>query len=103
MPTLADGIARTLDGLGKAGAVADVVTNEAVEVAGFVGRLAKEREVDVDSLMTGDDETDRAYLQAADVEAALNSGIDWAALPAEVLKQAYSIVRATAAVVAIVG
>ena len=96
-----DAIAATLAALGKTDEVVGVVSEEAVKVAEFIGSLAKSKGVDIASIMDGDPEVDRALLQAADVEAALNSGIDWANLGAEVLEQAFNIVKMTAAVAAI--
>lgn len=98
---VSEAVEATLAALGKAGAVAGVVSAEAAEVAEFVGALAKSKGVDISDIMDGDPEVDRALLEAADVEAALNSGIDWAGLSVEVLKQAYSVVKAAAAVAAI--
>lgn len=96
-----EAIAKTLNALGRAEAVAEVVQPEAAQVAEFIGGLAKKKNMDLTDFLDSDPEVQRALLQAADVEAAIHSGIDWASLSADVLKQAYSIVKATAAVAAI--
>ncbi len=78
---LAEGIADAKAVLTTVEAATPVVMAAALDIIETGKALATERGVDIRSIITGDEFTDRALFEAADVQAAIGRTIDWSGVP----------------------
>jgi myo-inositol catabolism protein IolC len=78
---LAEGIAEAKEVLTTVEAATPVVMGAALDIIEAGKALATEREVDISEIITRDPFTDRALMEAADVEAAIGRTIDWSGVP----------------------
>lgn len=81
MSDLATGIDKAKAVLGAAEFATPVVMNAALDIIEVSKALATDRGVDIRAILTGDEFTDRAFLEAADVQAAIGRTIDWSGVP----------------------
>ncbi len=68
-----------------------VVMGAALDILELGKSLATRRGVDIRKILTGDPFTDRALLEAADVQAAIGRAIDWSKVPSAAFKVAGTI------------
>jgi hypothetical protein len=92
---------KALDGMGKSALIYAEVDEAVATVVENAALLAKSRDVDVTDMLNGDPEHDRAILDAAEIEGALNSSIDWSAVPVAVLETAWTVLKAATAIAAV--
>ena len=90
MSELADGITKFKKVLATAENATPLVMGAALDIIEAGKALAVERGVDIKSIITGDEFTDRALFEAADVQAAIGRTIDWSGVPGA----AFSVARA---------
>ena len=81
MSDLSDGIAKTKEILATTEAVTPLVMGAALDIIEAGKALATDGGVDIREILTGDPFTDRALMEAADVQAAIGRTIDWASVP----------------------
>lgn len=99
MSELSDGIAEVKAVLTTVEAATPVVIGAALDIIEVGKALATEREVDISDIITRDPFTDRALMEAADVEAAIGRTIDWSGVP----EVAFEVAGALLSVLALVG
>lgn len=88
MSELAEGIAEVKTVLTTVEAATPVVLGAALDIIEVGKALATEKDVDIRDILTFDEFTDRALLEAADVEAAIGRTIDWSGVPSAAFKVA---------------
>lgn len=99
--TYADALAKALDALGKGVAAKEAVDPAVGDILGVVGRLKRERNVDVADLLNGDPVHDRTIVAAAALEGELTAATDWSAVAGEAFRVAFSVLKAAAGIAAI--
>lgn len=88
MSDLATGIAKAKETLATVENATPVVMGAALDIIEVGKALATEQGVDIRQILTGDEFTDRALLEAADVQAAIGRTIDWSGVPSAAFKVA---------------
>ncbi len=81
MSDVATTIAKAKAVLATTEAATPVVLAAALDIIEVGKALAVDQDVDIRNIITGDDMTDRALLEAADVQAAIGRTIDWSGVP----------------------
>lgn len=99
--TFDEALRKALEGMGKSALIYAEVDEAVASVLESAALLAKSKEVDVTDLLNGDPEHDRAILDAGEIEGALNSGIDWSAVPVAVLETAWTVLKVATTVAAL--
>lgn len=81
MSDLSHGIVKAKEILATTEAATPVVLSAALDIIEASKALATNGDVDIREILTGDEFTDRALMEAADVQAAIGRTIDWASVP----------------------
>lgn len=102
--TIAEAIAKALEGLGK-GAAATAVLEPAVgEIASEMGKYLKAKGTEnAEDYFNGDDVHDRAVMKGAALANEIQSSTDWSAVPGSVLRTAFTVVKTAGMLAAIFG
>lgn len=90
-------IAKAKAVLTTAEALSGATVVAALDIIELAGALAKEQDVDIRTILTGDTITDRALLEAADVQAAIGRTFDWSAVPDVAFRVAGTVLSLAAA------
>lgn len=81
MSELADGIAKVKTVLTTVENATPAVMGAALDIIEAGKALAVKKDVDIKEILTGDPFTDRALMEAADVQAEIGRTIDWSGVP----------------------
>lgn len=92
--TFEEALKEALKAVGTGAAIFDEIDDAVGITIKHAGALAKHLDIDVTELLNGDPEHDQAILDAAEIQGALNSGIDWNAVPVAVFETAWTVIKA---------
>ncbi len=96
---LKTGIAEAKDVLAKIENATPVVMAAALDIIEVSQALATEGGVDIRQILTGDTFTDRALLEAADVQSAIGRSIDWSGVPSAAFEVAGALLSVASLII----
>ncbi len=92
MSKYAETVAKAKSVLATTEAVTPVVMAAALDIVELIGTLSEKGDVDLDDVLTDDDlVANRAYLEAANVQAEIGRTIDWANVPEQSFRVASTL------------
>jgi hypothetical protein len=94
---LAETIAKAKETVADAEEKTSVVVSAALDIIELGKSLATKEGKDISDILTGDPIADRAYLEAADVQAEIGRTFDWSAVPDVAFRVAGAVLSVAAA------
>ena len=99
--TFEEVLKKALEATGASAKIYAEVDEAVATIVEHATLLARSQNVDVTDLLNGDPEHDQAILDAAQIQGALNSSIDWQTIPLAVFESAWTILKVAVKIAAI--